>query len=109
MAEVKIVTNHHRRPLLSYWELSDKEQAQAESNYGGLLELEEETYFTYRGYVYTLSDFMRFNYGGSPTPAWAKGYYAYMSDSFFSGVMIQHVNDDTSDWEDCVVVATFYS
>lgn len=109
MDKVTIITNRHRRPLLSFYELDDKQVKQVEENYGGLLDLEEETYFAYKGWIYPLSDFMRFGYGGSTKPTWAKGYDAYLNDTFFSGVMIRYVNDETTDWEGCVVVATFYS
>lgn len=108
MDSVKVITNHHRRPLLYFWQLDDKQQAFVRKEHDWA-NLEEEMFFVYRDWVYPLSDFMRFGYGRGVTPDWARGYHAYMNDTFFSGVMIQHVNDETSDWEDCVIVATFYS
>ena len=53
---MKIVTNNQPRPLLDWWDLSEKEQAEFD-----WLETEEEqssaTFFRYKGQVYCLDEF----------------------------------------------------
>ena len=65
-----------------------------------------EACFKYKGNLYFLSEIMAVNnpiYNPNP-PEWMKGFDGYMSDSFFSGILIK-----LSDEGDMVKVYTFLS
>lgn len=90
---MQIKCNGKPRPLLSWYELTDKEQA--EFDFTGKQDAE---FFRYKGGVYTLGDFSR-----CPESLTSYGWQGYLSDSFFSGVVLKYA--ETGD----VVVGTFLS
>jgi hypothetical protein len=91
---MEIKTNHHFRPTLFWFELTDKEKQEYDYE-----DAQEWSYFRYKGWAYTLADFMRV---GAHSPF--QGWDAYHGGSFFSGVVIK-----LSDCGEAVKVGTYYS
>ena len=92
---MKITTNNQYRPFLYWHELTSKEQGEFDYE-----RVEEDTFFRYKGWVYSLSDIML-------CPAQAeefKGWTGYHSDSYYSGVVIK-----LSDCGDMVKVGHYLS
>jgi hypothetical protein len=94
---ITIRTNRQPRAILQRYELSQRESAEFD-----YLADDEGTFFRYRGLVYDLGEFCRVIPQGStrchPTecddPAFS-GWDGYMSDSFFSGVLVKFVDDES--------------
>jgi hypothetical protein len=111
MGKVKVYTNHHKRELLYFWELDEARQAEARDKYD-YTDHEELQYFVYRDVLYSLEDFMAVHnrfYNPNP-PAFMSGWDGYLTDTFFSGVLIKYPVNDCGDTDyDYVVVATFIS
>ena len=97
MEKLTIKTDHKFRELLHWYELTNKERAELSGLYDGIA---DSSFFRYRGSVYDLASFMRIS-EGAPFP---ENYNGYMSDSFFSGVLIE-----LSTCGEAVKVATYYS
>lgn len=93
LATITIRTNSHYRPILCWENLTAKEQAEFDS---GLFY--DSSFFRYRGWCYTLDDFMRVD--GSPFYGWD----GYSSQSFFSGVLVKY-----SSCGDAVKVGRYFS
>ena len=76
---MKVITNNHYRPLLSFWELSPREKKEMTD----ILEekAEEDTFFRYKGTVYPLSDFMR----TFSTPNWD----GILSTTAFTAIVVK--------------------
>ena len=55
---MKIITNNHFKEILSFFDLTNKEQNELKDNYDTI---EESSFFRYRGQVYDLNEFMRVN------------------------------------------------
>ena len=88
-------TNYQPRPLVNYYELTEKQQAQVRSEYDYMENPEDDfTGFIYHGEVYTLDQFMR-----TDDSYW----HAVMNFTIWSGLLI-HI-DDTGE---SVVVAYYY-
>ena len=88
MSDIKIISNYVPRPILYGYELSPQERT--EFDYYTDDEIEEQTFFRYKGNVYDLSEFLNSFYQSNPfKPYWD----SYMSDSFFSGILIHFVID----------------
>tara|TARA_R100001086_G_C11747349_1_gene234283 strand:+ start:195 stop:479 length:285 start_codon:yes stop_codon:yes gene_type:complete len=79
---MKITTNHHYRTILSFFDLTKKEQNEIKDNYDTI---EESSFFRYRGLVYDLSEFMS-NYDNTP---FCNEWDGYHNDSFFSAVLVK--------------------
>ena len=99
MSTLEIKTNRQPRELLSWFDLTKKEQEQ----FDYIEEPEELGYefFRYKGHCYSLEEFMR---TGKDHPFGIAGYDGYSSDSYFSGVLIKF-----SDCGDAVYPASYYS
>jgi hypothetical protein len=113
---ITIVTNNHRIPLVHIYEMDPKTQEFIKREFDYAFDNLEDPYdcenefFFFRGSWYDLGEFMRFDYGGSFMPSWAKGYQAYSNDSFFSGIMIRFSNDEYGyNDNEYIQAATFYS
>ena len=95
---MKIITNNQPRPLLDWWDLTDKEKAEFE-----WLETGEEqctaVFFRYRGQVYCLDEFTRTN-SDELLSDW-DGLYA---TSAFSGVLVKYIHG----LDDEIVVGSCY-
>lgn len=99
---MEIRTNNHWRPLIYGYELSAKERA--EFDYIDADEISTHDFFRYRGIVYDPSDFMAIR-EVVPHPqreGW-EHWHGYISDSYFSGILIRYSEDFES-----IQVATFY-
>ena len=81
---MKIITNNHWNNFLYWYELTEKEQAE----FDWIENPDEHTFFRYRGWVYSLDDFMLPNHVEE-----LEEWDGYRSDSFFSGVLIK-LSDD---------------
>lgn len=101
MSELMIKSNYHERPLLYYWELTDKQRqfVDKEHDYLDDDERQEMAYIIYRNWIYTLNDFMRVDKNSPFGDYW----HGYDSQSYFSGVLI-HLSDDS----DFVVMGRYY-
>ena len=82
---MNITTNNNARKILSFFDLTEKEQDSIKENYNSI---EESAFFRYRGDVYDLNDFMC-NNNNSPFPSEWSG---YCSDSFFSAVLVKYLD-----------------
>lgn len=103
MSELTIITNNVPRDVLDAWELSEAERAEFDYLNWDALETGEESasFFRYKGEVYDLGEFMRWDgVPFSPLAAWD----GYQSDTFFSGLLVRYVEDSER-----VVVARYYS
>lgn len=52
---MEIITNHQYRPIVSFYDLSAKQRRENEGR-------EEESFFVYKKWAYSLSDFLRTEY-----------------------------------------------
>lgn len=82
MSELTIRTNGHYRPVLCWENLTEKECAEFDKEV-----FYNSSFFRYRGWAYTLEDFMRVD-NNAPF----KGWDGYHSDGFFSGVLVKYSN-----------------
>ncbi len=104
---LKIVTNNHARPVISGFELTEAEAKE----FDYMDDVTEGSFVRYKGSVYDLNEFSRVIPHGSQrnhpmdtdNPAFA-GWSGYMSESFFSGLLIRYTNGFES-----VVVARYCS
>lgn len=97
MDQIKIKGNNHWIEIISFWELTEKEQNEIRDNYE---DIQNSSFFWYKGRVYDLSDFMRLT-NGNP---FSGEYHGYHADSFFSGILIR-----LSDCGDCLQAYTYMS
>lgn len=88
-----IRTNHTPRNILSWGELTTKEQKEFDWDNAN-----ECDFFRYKGNTYCLSEFMRVT--TKDLSAWD----GYMSDSFFSGILVKFTNENES-----IIAGTYYS
>jgi len=93
---MKIKSNYQPRDLLYWNELTEKEKA--EFNFSGK---ETSSYFRYKGNVYCLGDIMRIG-ESSPFPEYWEG---YLSESFFSGILIRFCDKDYG--SEGIIVGTY--
>ena len=81
-----IKTNNVPRETLYIFQIDEKEQKEIRKkfDYYNEEELQEQNFFKYKGYWYCLSDFLRIENNDE-----LKGWDGYISDSYFSGVLIK--------------------
>lgn len=118
---ITIITNHVPRDLIQAWELTEAERAEFDyhdwANIMGDNPQSSPEFFRYRGQLYDLGEFSA-DWGitrGTGLPDWLSGWSAYMSDTFFSGIVIRfpvlepanRYHDTQIDFER-VVVGTYY-
>ena len=101
MTPPKIYSNYHKRELQYLFELDPKDQEIVKERFDWMdgETLDCEQFVRYRGEWYGLCDFMAVHntfYNPNP-PQWLKRWDGYLTDSFFSGVVIRYVRDD---WDD---------
>lgn len=100
---MKIISNYHKIPLLHYWQLPEKWQKVAKSEFDWDKNLEEESQmFIYKGNLYHMDNFPFYGkhsmFGSLPDPF--IGWDSYENDSFFSGIVIRYVKDEYGYVED---------
>lgn len=96
MADIVIRTNNVPRDFVDAWELSPKERAEFDYLDWQAIEdgCDSATLFRYKGVLYDLREFQRVQPNSLFDP-----WDGYMSDSFFSGLVIRLVDNG----ERCVV------
>ena len=105
---IRITTNNVPRPVIDAWELSASERQVFDYLDWSAIERGEDSasFVRYRGELYPVSDFSAY-YGLSRDaglPAEFQGWHGYLSDSFWSGLLIRFTEDP-----EYVIVARFYS
>lgn len=87
---MKIITNNVPRTLIFGFDLTAKERK--EFDYLTDDEINDQSFFRYKGAVYHLGDIQRVERlpEDSPLNRW----HGFAGDSFFSGIVIRLVNDD---------------
>ena len=103
MSDLTIVTNNVPRDVIDAWELTAEEREEFDYLDWPAIERGEDSasFFRYKGDLYDLGEFMRWDgVPFSPLAAWD----GYQSDSFFSGTLVRYCADFER-----VVVARFYS
>ena len=97
---LRIITNNVPRPIVYGYELTPAEQS--EFDYYDSDELDSAMFFRYKGEVYDIGEFMRRPDYHNPFP---KIWCGYMSDSYFSGILIRFPEDD----DESVIVGWYCS
>ena len=107
MADIKLF-HSCKRDYTYYYDLTADQKAEVDSYYDHLDEDERMDHFIiYHDTVYHISDFMRCGYSGARSP-FDPFWHAYLSDSFFSGILIHHCTDEETDnMDDQVIIATY--
>ena len=111
MSDLTIRSNYVARNVLSWHDLSTKEQADfdylvPDESDGEQPENDrryETTFARYKGHVYDLGEFMR-----TPAdmfPDNRRKWQGYTSDSYFSGVLLAYPENDC----ETVILATYFS
>lgn len=88
---LKIFGNNHNVPIIYGYELSDKWKK--EFDYYEPEELETNTFFKYKGWIYDLGEFMRISSNNSPFEECPIKFDGYISETFFSGVLVKFTED----------------
>ena len=108
MSKLTIISNYHERDILTWYDLTEKEQSEFDwIEDSDTLDVDSAEFVRYRGWVYCLSDMVaiknpHWGFGNnSPFPDY---WHAYEGDNFFSGVLV-HYNEDYS----AVVMGTYLS
>ena len=107
MEELTIIGNGMPREILYGYDLSEKEKEE----FDWLDDIDCSPFFRYRGTVYSLNEIMAVNnpvHNPNP-PEWQKGFDGYMSDSYFSGILVKFGSNDYPDDTDFIRVYRFYS
>ena len=91
--EIRIITNHAPRDVVDAWELSDSEREEFDYLYWPAIERGEDSasFFRYKGTTYDLGEFSTTS--GLPAANALRGWDGYVSDSFFSGVVVRYVDE----------------
>lgn len=92
-----IKTNNRPREILTWYDLTHKEQLEFLQNSDDVM---DSSFFRYKNWVYDLNGFVQLG-KNSPFPSVWSGYH---SDSAFSGTLVRY-----TDCNDAVIVGTYYS
>ena len=101
-----VVTNNHKYDILSFCELTEKQQEKARIEFDWVEDIEDSYgYFVYKKEVYNLGSFMRHNDfltdEKSRKKFYAHGIYSW---SAFNGLAVEFVDRDSA-----VKIAYYYS
>lgn len=90
VSSIKVTTNMVPRDIIEAWELTPKERKEFDTlNWKGIEEgTDSAQFFRYKGELYYLNDFQVVG-----TTLKFAGWEGYMSDTFFSGILIKYVDD----------------
>ena len=107
----KVYCNNHKRDILYYHELTDAQRTEMDNHLDFLTQEERECreFYIYRGQVYCDEDFMAVhNHFHNPNPPdWMKEFDGYLTDTFFSAVLMRYPKGDYGDIDtEHVVMAT---
>lgn len=97
-----IITNNVPRDTLNWWELTTKECGEFGYVKDGRREQDVE-FFRYKGQVYDLDEMQ-----ATPSELANEGWDGYMSDTFFSGILVKYF-DENGIYDGQIVVGRFYS
>jgi hypothetical protein len=97
--EIRIVTNNVPRNVLRWHELTDKQRAEFSDYIDTEAKQDEAEFMLYRGVVYDLHDMER----QSAMPEQFAKWDNYLSDSYFSGILIRWVDEGER-----VIAATWF-
>ena len=89
---MKIKTNNHAYPILSFYDLTDKELKEFDNREED--KLESESFIRYKGNIYSLSEF---------SSSHIEGYNGYFCHTAFSGVLLKFTDSGY------VKMASYYS
>ena len=82
--KIEIITDHKWKPFLYFYELTEREKEELD-----WITDDSMNVFRYRGNVYSIDEFMRFDKHAPFPETW----HGYKSDSYFSGILIEISND----------------
>ena len=92
-----IKCNNKPRQKIYGYQLTDKQKAE----FDYINDIDSHDFFVYKGEIYDPYDFMRVcDWHNNPFD----GYHGYISESFFSGILIKFCEDS-----DYIIVASYYS
>ena len=80
---MKIKTNNQPREILTWHQLTPKEQKEFD-----YLEDGEGSFFRYKGWLYDLGEFMRVDHTVIPGK-----WHGYASNGYFAGVLVRYTSD----------------
>ena len=125
VAEVTIITNHVPRDILYVWDLTIPELIELDlirseedltekrklSSFFQELCDNTDSYVRFKGWIYPLHEFTGWSIGSwiSPRPNWAIDWDGYLSDSFFSGIVIKYLPTSHDRYGEAVICGTYYS
>lgn len=100
---MEIITNHQPRPIIHYFELTDRERA----DFSWTNEAHE--FFRYKGNTYCLSEFLP-NCNGmwSTYQEDFKGWDAYTADSISSAILVRYPRDEYGNMDTDSVIVGLY-
>ena len=92
--EVRIITNNHPRETIDAYELTADERAEFDYLDWPAIENGESSpeFVRFRGELYDLGEFMTTH--GMPEFSPLRAWDGYMSESFFSGLVVKYVDDE---------------
>ena len=97
-----VVTNNQPRKLMSLFEFNSKDQVKIREKFDWMDEIEDTySFFKYKEEVMHLSEFNNTN---SSCPTELSGWDGYLTDTYFSGLIVRLVNDNEE-----VIVGSFFS
>lgn len=99
---MQIRCNNIPRPIIYGFELNEKQRQE----FDYFDDIDGEKFFKYKGQIYDLSEFMGIREpvkSNVQFKGWDK-FDGYLSDSFFSGVLVKYLEDDES-----VIVGMYFS
>jgi hypothetical protein len=104
---IRIITNNQPRPIVDPWELTPTEREKFDYLDWQAIEngTDSATFLRYKGELYSLSEFST-DWGitkGGGLPECFKGWDGYLSDSFWSGLLVKF----DPDYPEYVIVARF--
>jgi hypothetical protein len=86
---VRVITNHQPRDILRWWDLTPADLERLDYGTDDEAWLDERWFIRYRGDVVDITDAD----GGATGELGRKGWEAYQSDSFFSGLVFRYVDN----------------
>ena len=102
MNNVQVVTDNKWKDLLFGYELP--ESVLSDFDYIDSEELPTRSFIKYKGCYYDVGDIMRLDFQRECYPEQFKGWHGYVSETFFSGILIR-LSDDGEQYQ----IASYFS